>query len=124
MEIFGRLRVTPLFRVGNCKSVELVMGHEDVWGRGSVEVRGGNSTMGSGDRVKANVYDVSMMCWNAVGWSKGDVFRSVKAVDKNDFPAKVIDSYNPDIVWWRFGLGTMRRWNLMGLDGLVGTEFS
>ena len=77
------------------------MGREDVWGRDSVEVRGGNSTMGSGDRVKANVDDVSMMCWNAVGWSKGDVFRSVKAVDKNDFRAKVIDSYNPIIVWWR-----------------------
>ena len=30
--------------------------------------------MGSGDMVKANVDDVSMMCWNVAGWSKGDVF--------------------------------------------------
>ena len=31
---------------------------------GSVEVRGDNSTMQSGDRVKANVHNVSLMCWN------------------------------------------------------------
>ena len=49
---------------------------------------------------------------------------SVKAVNRNDFRAKVIDSYNPDIVSLVTWLRGMRRWNLMGLDGLIGTELS
>ena len=52
------------------------------------------------------------------------VMSSVKAVDKNDFRAKVIESYNPDIVSLVTWLRGMRRWNLMGLDDLIGTELS
>ena len=49
-KVFGRLRVTFIFRFGNYKSVELVVGQGDVQGRSSVGVRGGNLTMGRGDK--------------------------------------------------------------------------
>ena len=51
----------------------------------------------SGDRLQADAGSVSMMCWNVARWSKGNVFSLAKSVDRNDFRAKVLDSYNPDI---------------------------
>ena len=70
-----------------------------MWGRGSVGMGGlgENLRMGSDDRLKSSVNSVSMMCWNVAGWSKGEVFSSVKSVDRNDFRAKVINYYNLDI---------------------------
>ena len=53
--------------------------------------------IGSDDRLKCSVNSVSMMCWNVGGWSNGEVFNSVKSVDRNDFRGKVINYYNPDI---------------------------
>ena len=73
------------------------MEQEDVRGRGSVGAGGGDVSIGSGDRLQADAGSVSMMCWNVAGWSKGDVFSLAKSVDRNDFRAKVLDSYNPDI---------------------------
>ena len=73
------------------------MGQKDVQGRGSVGKGGENLRMGNDDRLKSSVNSVSMMYWNVAGWSKGEVFSSVKSVDRNDFRAKGINYYNPDI---------------------------
>ena len=69
-----------------------------VRGRGSVGMGEENFIMGSDDRLKSSANSLSMMCWKVAGWSKGEVFSSVKSVDRNNFRAKAIDYYNPDIV--------------------------
>ena len=50
----------------------------------------GHSTSGGVDAVMEGVNNVSMLCWNVAGWSKGSVIGCVRSVDKHDFRAKVI----------------------------------
>ncbi|MDA8001866.1 MAG: endonuclease/exonuclease/phosphatase family protein [Alphaproteobacteria bacterium] len=60
-------------------------------GESSGAAKGGSNVNSAGEVL------VSMLCWNVAGWAKGGQGGKDRSVESNDFRAKVINFFQPDV---------------------------